>query len=153
MTTFDQPVVPVQGTIPRRAHPDDAGADLTAAETIWLPARQWRIIRTGTALTIPPGHFGLVAGRSGLGTKHGVTVINGIGVIDAGYRGEIMVGLMNHGDRPFSVNTGDRIAQVVVIPCLFPTFEAGELGSSGRGDAGFGSTGLAGGDGVSDVDL
>lgn len=133
------------GIHPTYAHEGDAGADLRALEKVWIDPGEFTTIRTGTTLAIPEGHFGLVAGRSGLGVKHGVSVVNGIGVIDSGYRGEILVGLINHGRNPFKVDAGDRIAQLIVVPFVTAMFEsAHRLPDSPRGEGGLGSTGRAG---------
>jgi dUTP pyrophosphatase len=99
-------------------------------------------VPTGIALAIPPGHAGLVAPRSGLAAKHGISVVNGPGLIDAGYRGEIKVVLVNLSAVRFSIERGDRIAQLVVIPVVDQEYHiVDELPDSGRGSGGFGSTG------------
>ncbi|WP_109523687.1 MULTISPECIES: dUTP diphosphatase [Nocardia] len=130
-----------------RAHPDDAGVDLPAAEhaTIW--PREWKLIGTGIALGLRQGFVGLIHPRSGLAAKSGVTVLNAPGTIDAGYRGEIRVCLINHGNQRFVINPGDRIAQLLIQRVLPVTFEQLvfdgkplEMKTS-RGNAGFGSTG------------
>ena len=140
MTTF---TVPAEGIHPEYAHTTDAGADLRSLETAWIAPGKFRTIRTGVKLAIPEGHFGLVAGRSGLGIRYGIALINGVGVIDAGYRGEIQVGLVNHGTHPFLVRAGDRIAQLILVPFATATFETAELDTTTRGTGGLGSTGLA----------
>ena len=130
-------------TLPARAHDGDAGLDLYACEavTVWAGGRA--SVRTGVALEIPPGHAGLVLPRSGLAARHGITLVNSPGLIDAGYRGEVRVLLLNtDGDTHFEVSPGDRIAQLLLVP--FATAEAvevKELAISERGDGGFGSTG------------
>src|SRR5660397_139020 len=111
--------IPVQllragATLPRLAHPDDAGADLYAAEEIVIPPGKRREVATGIALAIPEGYAGFVQARSGLAFKHGIMVVNAPGLIDAGYRGEIKVCLFNSGGEDFPVQVGDRIAQMVV---------------------------------------
>ena len=101
-----------------------------------------RRIPTGIAVAIPDGYAGLVTPRSGLAARHGIGVVNGPGLVDSGYRGEILVILVNHGTEPVSLVRGDRIAQLVVIPVAVQEyFEVDELPSSGRGSGGFGSTG------------
>lgn len=128
--------------IPTIAHPGDAGADLAAAEAVTIPPGGRALIGTGLRVAIPDGHAGLVLPRSGLATRLGVTVSNAPGLIDAGYRGELKVGLTNHGSEPFSVEVGDRIAQLVIIAVVEPQFEVVDLlPDSDRGAGGFGSTG------------
>ena len=100
------------------------------------------MVPTGLAVAIPEGHVGLVAPRSGLAARHGLGVVNAPGVIDAGYRGEVMVILVNHGTDPVTLERGDRIAQLIVVPFVTPVFEdVDELPESVRGEEGFGSTG------------
>jgi dUTP pyrophosphatase len=128
--------------LPRRAHPGDAGVDLVARTAIVLAPEEWAMVPTGIALAIPEGHVGLVAPRSGLAARHGIGVVNGPGVIDAGYRGEVNVLLINHGTEPFVIDRGERIAQLVVVPFVAPNLrEVNELPESTRGEGGFGSTG------------
>ena len=137
--------IPTQGALPEYARTGDAGADLCAAEEVWLTPAGFRVVSTTTRVEIPEGHFGLVAGRSGLGLKHGIALVNGIGVIDAGYRGEIAVGLINHGAQPFHVEKGDRIAQLIIVPFVTGHFESAVvLADSERGEGGLGSTGVRG---------
>lgn len=134
--------VPTQGQLPEYAHPSDAGADLRAAVDAWISPGSFHVIPTSTRVEVPNGHFGLVAGRSGLGLKHGIALVNGIGVIDAGYRGEIAVGLVNHGHLSFQVEKGDRIAQLILVPYVTGAFESADvLNTSDRGERGLGSTG------------
>ena len=100
---------------------------------------------TGFAIALPPGHEGQVRPRSGLAVEHGVTVLNAPGTIDADYRGEVKVPLINHGDRPFAVTRGMRIAQLVVAPVTaVGLVEVAELDATERGNGGFGSTGFSG---------
>jgi dUTP pyrophosphatase len=128
--------------IPGPAHPGDAGVDLSAREPAKLEAGDRATIPTGIAVAIPAGHAGLVVPRSGLAARHGISVVNGPGLIDSGYRGEIQVVLINLGEDPFTIERGDRIAQLVVIPVSEPEFTVvQELPESGRGSGGFGSTG------------
>ena len=139
--------IPVQllragATLPRRAHSDDAGADLYAAEEVVIPPGERREVATGIALAIPEGFAGFVQARSGLAFKHGIMVVNAPGLIDAGYRGEIRVCLFNSGGEDFPVQVGDRIAQLVVQAVATPEFvQSEELPDSVRGSGGFGSTG------------
>lgn len=128
--------------VPGAAHPGDAGVDLAAREPAKLGAGDRATIPTGIAVAIPHGYAALVVPRSGLAARHGITVVNGPGLIDSGYRGEIQVVLINLGTEPFIIERGDRIAQLVVIPVSEPEFTVvEELPESGRGSGGFGSTG------------
>jgi dUTP pyrophosphatase len=128
---------------PKRAHDGDAGVDLYAARDVVLQPGEWAMIPTGIAVAIPQGHAGLVAPRSGLAARFGVSVVNGPGVVDSGYRGEINVILINHGSGALSLGRGDRIAQLVVVPIAVPDLvEVEELPLSIRGEGGFGSTGV-----------
>jgi dUTP pyrophosphatase len=129
--------------LPSYAHPGDAGADLVAARDVELPPGGWQPVPTGVAVALPPGYVGLVHPRSGLAARLGVTVLNAPGTIDAGYRGEIMVILVNH-DRanPVKISRGDRIAQLVVQRVERADFHViDELPDSSRGTGGHGSTG------------
>ncbi|HLV57672.1 MAG TPA: dUTP diphosphatase [Natronosporangium sp.] len=129
--------------VPAYAHPGDAGADLVAAEDVELPPGGRAMVRTGIAIALPPGYVGLVHPRSGLAARLGVTVLNAPGTIDAGYRGEILVNLINH-DRTATVRIarGDRIAQLVIQRVERARFEVvEELADSARGTGGHGSTG------------
>jgi dUTP pyrophosphatase len=126
------------------AHPGDAGHDLRSAEDLVLAPGGRALVGTGTALALPEGTVGLVCPRSGLASRHGVTVLNAPGVVDAGYRGEIRVALLNTDPaEPFPVRAGDRIAQLVVVRIPRVEWTAVEsLPGSARGDAGFGSSGV-----------
>ena len=131
--------------VPEYAHPGDAGADLVATETVELGPGERATVGTGTAIALPVGYVAFVVPRSGLAAKHGVTIVNTPGTVDAGYRGEIRVILLNT-DRsaPYTVTAGDRIAQLIVMPVKRARFVPVErLPGSHRGDAGFGSTGYA----------
>jgi dUTP pyrophosphatase len=132
-----------RAVVPARVHPGDAGLDLVAVEACDLPPGGRAAVPTGLAVAIPPGFAGLVVPRSGLSRRHGVTVANAPGLIDAGYRGELIVLLVNLGAEPHRVEPGDRVAQLVVTPvALAAPVEVGELPpSDGRGQGGFGSTG------------
>ena len=128
---------------PERAHDDDAGFDLRAAEPATLAPGDRASVGTGLALEIPGGCAGLVLPRSGLAARHGIALVNAPGLIDPGYRGEVRVLLLNT-DRaePFEVAVGDRIAQLVLVRFGAPRLEEAEsLAKSGRGEGGFGSTG------------
>jgi dUTP diphosphatase len=128
---------------PARAHDGDAGYDLHAAEAASIGPGGRASVGTGIALEIPEGHAGLVVPRSGLAARHGIALVNAPGLIDAGYRGELRVLLLNSDrERAFEVSPGDRIAQLVVVRVEGPALEeVGDLGKSARGVAGFGSTG------------
>ncbi len=131
--------------LPQVAHPFDAGADLTASERVEIEPGERELVATGLSMAIPEGYAGFVLPRSGLAIQDGVTVINAPGLIDSGYRGELKVGLVNHGDRAFSIEPGDRIAQLVIMAVEQPEFiEIDRLEASSRGEEGFGSTGVSG---------
>jgi len=100
------------------------------------------VVPTGIAVAVPDGYAGLVVPRSGLAARHGIGVVNGPGLIDAGYRGEVKVILVNHGSEPLEIKRGERIAQLVIMPVFVGDFvEFDELPGTKRGDGGFGSTG------------
>ena len=129
--------------LPSYAHPGDAGADLMAAQEVELAPGERALVPTGVAIALPPGYVGLVHPRSGLAARLGVTVLNAPGTVDAGYRGEIMVILVNH-DRhhPVRIARGDRIAQLVIQRVEEAEFDVvQELPDSRRGTGGHGSTG------------
>lgn len=130
--------------VPTYGSREAAGADLYAcleeAVTI-LPGRTEKI-PTGIALEVPRGCAGLVFARSSMGTKRGLAPANKVGVIDSDYRGEVLVMLHNHGDQPQTVEPGERVAQLLIVPVYTPGFlEVAELGDTDRGTGGFGSTG------------
>ena len=130
-------------TLPTRAHDQDAGLDLYAAEQARLEPGGRASVGTGVAVAIPPHHAGLVLPRSGLAARHGIALVNAPGLIDAGYRGEIRVLLLNTDtEEPFEVGLGDRIAQLLVTPFVDakPILTA-DLEASARGGGGFGSSG------------
>jgi dUTP pyrophosphatase len=129
--------------MPAYAHPGDAGADLVAAEDVELPPGARSLVRTGVALALPEGFVGLVHPRSGLAVRLGVTVLNAPGTVDAGYRGEILVNLINHDPATtVKISRGDRIAQLVVQRVERAAFVAvDELSDTARGTGGHGSTG------------
>ena len=131
--------------LPTHATMDSAGMDLRAAleDFISLPPGGRALIPTGIALALPSGYEGQVRPRSSLALKHGVTVLNSPGTLDADYRGELKVLLMNHGDQPFIVRRGERVAQLVLAPTITVSLqEASDLPESDRGKGGFGSTGI-----------
>lgn len=126
---------------PRRATPGAAGFDLSAAEDAVLPVNGRRHIPTGIRVQIPEGHVGILASRSGWGLKYGITLANSIGIIDADYRGELGVVLINHGNQPIAINRYDRIAQLVITPIATPDLQrVNNLDTTQRGHGGFGST-------------
>ena len=129
--------------LPGRAHPGDAGTDLFAAQDVELAPGQRALVPTGVAIALPDGYAAFVHPRSGLAAKHGVTIVNAPGTVDAGYRGEIRVTLLNtDAEHPVRLQRGDRIAQLVVQRVAYPVFyEVETLPGSARGDGGFGSTG------------
>jgi dUTP pyrophosphatase len=137
--------------LPAYAHPGDAGTDLCAAEEVVLPPGGRAVVGTGLAVAVPEGYAGFVHPRSGLAARHGIAVVNAPGTIDAGYRGEVRVILINTDPaEPFAVRRGDRIAQLVVQPVVHASFvqveELPPLASDrsingSRGSGGFGSTG------------
>ncbi len=129
--------------LPAFAHPGDAGADLFAAEDVDLAPGERALVPTGVAIALPAGYAAFVHPRSGLAARHGVTIVNAPGTVDAGYRGEIKVTLLNTDrSQPVSFRRGDRIAQLVVQRVERVQFhEVGSLPGSARGDGGFGSTG------------
>ncbi len=132
-----------EATVPTRAHAGDAGLDLYACEAAHLgPGERWSV-GTGVAVEIPDGYAGLVLPRSGIARDHGIALVNGPGLIDAGYRGEIRVLLLNTDPAEiFRVEPGERIAQLVVVPVGLPEpAEVESLSDSSRGDGGFGSSG------------
>lgn len=128
---------------PERAHEDDAGFDLRAAEPAEIEAGGRASVGTGVAIELPGGHAGLVLPRSGLAARHGIALVNAPGLIDPGYRGELRVLLLNTDRREtFRVTPGDRIAQLLVIRHEAPELvEAESLEETARGVGGFGSTG------------
>ncbi|MEY4348712.1 MAG: dUTP diphosphatase [Actinomycetota bacterium] len=128
--------------VPVYAKPGDAGADLRSVEKLTLKAGSRALVRTGVSIALPYGYVALVHPRSGLAAKHGVTVLNTPGTVDAGYRGEIMVTLYNTDVNDFEIEVGDRIAQLIIQEVARAKFVAVErLPESARGDQGFGSTG------------
>lgn len=130
--------------LPTRAQSGDAGLDLTACETVTIGSGERADIGIGIAVAIPDDHAGLVVPRSGLALRHGLSIVNTPGVIDAGYRGEVRVILLNTDrEHPFTVEPGMRIAQLLVVP-VRPShvIEVSELTETARGESGFGSSGV-----------
>lgn len=132
-----------EASLPTRAYDGDAGLDLYAVETVTLDAGERASVGTGIAVEIPAGQAGLVLPRSGLAARHGIALVNAPGLIDAGYRGEVRVLLLNTDRRdPFTVASGERIAQLVLVRIETPEVaEVPELALSERGPGGFGSSG------------
>ena len=128
--------------VPQKSHDEDAGFDLFAVEEFVLHPQEYACIPTGLCMELPSGTEAQIRPRSGLAAKHGVTVLNTPGTIDAGYRGEIQVIMINHGKENLSIHPGMRIAQMVITPIYNVTFtEALSLEESARGDGGLGSSG------------
>jgi dUTP pyrophosphatase len=128
---------------PKYAHHDDAGADLCSTDAVTLAPGQRATVGTGVAIALPEGHAAFVVPRSGLAARHGITIVNAPGTVDAGYRGEIRVTLLNtDASEHYSIAAGDRIAQLIVMPVTQARFiRVDGLPESARGAKGFGSTG------------
>jgi dUTP pyrophosphatase len=131
--------------VPVYSHPGDAGADLTSTEAVSLAPGERRTVGTGVKIALPDGYAAFVVPRSGLAAKHGITIVNSPGTVDAGYRGEIKVTLLNTDSSvAYDIAVGDRIAQVIIMPVTRAEFIPVEtLPGSDRGEGGFGSTGYA----------
>lgn len=129
--------------VPAYAHPGDAGADLRSAADVVLGAGERATVPTGVSIALPDGYVAFVVPRSGLAARHGITIVNSPGTVDAGYRGEIRVTMLNTDPaEPFAIAAGDRIAQLIVMPVSRARFVPVEtLPGSHRGESGFGSTG------------
>ena len=132
-------------SVPSYSHPGDAGADLSSSEALTLAPGQRATVGTGVSIALPAGFGAFIVPRSGLAAKHGITVVNSPGTVDAGYRGEIKVTLLNtDSSDSFEIAIGDRIAQMIVMPVTQARFIPVEkLPVSERGESGFGSTGLS----------
>lgn len=129
--------------IPMFAHASDAGMDLYATEVVDLAPGEFRVVKTGLQMSLPFGYEAQVRPRSGLAAKKGVTVLNTPGTIDADYRGEVGVILINHGKEVFHIEKGDRIAQMVISKLTkFQIKQVRSLEKTARGEGGFGSTGV-----------
>jgi dUTP pyrophosphatase len=137
-------VLIASGRVPEYSHPGDAGADLSAAEDVTLAPGARATVGTGVSIALPDGYVGFVVPRSGLAARHGITIVNSPGTVDAGYRGEIRVTLLNTDpESDFDISVGDRIAQLIVMPVSRARFvPVQSLPGSHRGAGGFGSTGL-----------
>ena len=131
--------------VPAYAHPGDAGADLVSTEALRLEPGQRALVGTGVRIALPDGYVAFVVPRSGLATRHGITIVNSPGTVDAGYRGELKVTLLNtDASEAYDIGLGDRIAQLIVMPVSRATFiPVQHLPDSVRGEGGFGSTGYA----------
>lgn len=132
--------------LPQRQTEHSAGLDLLAAEEAVIEPGARASVGTGVAIALPMGFEAQIRPRSGLAARHGVTLVNSPGTVDADYRGEVRILLVNLGGEPFRVQRGDRIAQMVIAPVIVPDWEeVSTLPASGRGEGGFGSTGGIGG--------
>jgi len=139
--SVDVPIIASQ--VPEYAHPGDAGADLVSTEALRLEPGERALVGTGVRIALPDGYAAFVVPRSGLAAKHGITIVNAPGTVDAGYRGEIKVALLNTDSRAaYDIAVGDRIAQLIVMPVPRARFVPVDvLPESPRGEGGFGSTG------------
>lgn len=150
--SIDLPII--ASVLPHYAHPGDAGADLIATEAVRLEPGGRALVPTGVRIALPEGYAAFVVPRSGLAARHGISIVNSPGTVDAGYRGEIKVSLINTDMRSaYDVAVGDRIAQLIIMPVVRAVFvPVEELPESVRGEGGFGSTGYqAGADRRADV--
>ena len=124
----------------QKAHSTDGGYDIISSRVIVIPARDRVLVPTDLRVAIPAGYVGLLKSRSGLATKHGIE--HGAGVIDCGYTGEILVLMQNHSEVDYTIDSGDKIAQMLIVPiCQYKVELVGSLDDSERGEAGFNSTG------------
>jgi len=139
--SVDVPILAAR--IPAYAHPGDAGADLCAAEAVTLAPGERSTVGTGTSVAVPDGFAAFVVPRSGLAARPGITIVNSPGTVDAGYRGEIRVTILNtDASTSYSIAVGDRIAQLIIMPVVRARFvPVDRLPESQRGEGGFGSTG------------
>ena len=141
MNTLPARLTHPHAELPTRAHPTDAGLDLAASETTHIAPRVVTLVPTGIAVAIPEGHVGILAARSSLAAKKAMTLANGVGIIDAAYRGEIKVPIIPLDGCHNLVQAGQKIAQLIILPIALPTVEVvSELPDSERGNGGFGST-------------
>ena len=147
MGAVDRPELPVvrlhdDAVLPSYAHPGDAGLDLTSVAAVTLAPGERAAVPTGLAIAVPAGWVGLVHPRSGLARRHGVTVANAPGTVDAGYRGEVLVLLVNLGDEAVTLAAGERVAQLLLQRVgTAEVREVETLDDTTRGEGGFGSTG------------
>jgi dUTP pyrophosphatase len=140
--TLDIALLHPDAIAPARTRRGDAGYDLRATERVSIPQDGRRLVGTGIAIALPEGVAGLVTPRSGLAIEHGLTLLNAPGLIDPGYRGEIKVILYNTGERRYTVEIGDRVAQLLLVPYWAPELQTVDaLGATDRGADGFGSSG------------
>ena len=140
--TLEIALVHPDAIAPARTRRGDAGYDLRATERVSIPQDGRRLVGTGVAIALPDGVAGLVTPRSGLAIEHGLTLLNAPGLIDPNYRGELRVVMHNSGDHRYTVEIGDRIAQLLLVPYWAPELEVvDELSATERGAAGFGSSG------------
>ena len=137
-------VVSAAGHLPSYARPGDAGADLRCTTDVELAPGERKLVGTGVSVALPTGTVGLVTPRSGLAARQGLGIVNAPGIIDSGYRGEILVCLINHDTTQWiALSAGDRVAQLVVLPYVTAQFQAvGALDETERGSGGYGSTGV-----------
>lgn len=142
---MDVPIIADQ--VPVYARPGDAGADLVSAEDLVLRPGERALVGTGVRIALPEGYAAFVVPRSGLAARHGITIVNAPGTVDAGYRGEIKVALLNtDATEEYRIARGDRIAQLIVLPVPQARFvPVDDLPDSDRGEGGFGSTGYTNG--------
>lgn len=147
MVTDSVDVPIIAAVVPGYAHPGDAGADLVAAEAVHLEPGERALVATGVSIALPDGYAAFVVPRSGLAAKHGISIVNSPGTVDAGYRGEIKVSLINTDIKSaYDVAVGDRIAQLIIMPVTRAAFiPVDVLPDSVRGAGGFGSTGYQAG--------
>lgn len=143
MTELEVKLLSASARLPTRAHLGDAGLDLYAAEAARLGPGDRAVVACGIAISVPEGHAGLVLPRSGNAARHGIALVNAPGLIDSGYRGEVKVLLLNTDrELPFIVESGERIAQLLIVPfAQTEPAEVVELSESERGEGGFGSSG------------
>jgi dUTP pyrophosphatase len=144
VATLDVHLLHAGARAPERTRPGDAGLDLRCLEPFSLAPGERQVVGTGIAIALPDGVAGLVVPRSGLAANHGISVVNGPGLIDPNYRGELRVVLVNLGSEPFAAEAGDRIAQLLLVPFAAPPIQVVDgLREAGddRGAAGFGSSG------------
>lgn len=129
------------GRVPSQKHASDIGYDISASDDVTLKSNEVTLVSTGIAINLPQQCAGFVLPRSGLSTKHKITLINSPGLIDPGYTGELLVPLMNHGDKDYDINAGDRIAQLVLVNTHGVDFKVVDsLPETDRSSGGFGST-------------
>lgn len=140
--THQPTTIPTLGVTPTKAHPDDAGFDLYASHSITIPSMGNTLVDTGVAIALPPGMVADIRSRSGLAYKNQVFVLNAPGTIDPGYTGPIKANLMNLGRKPYTIQKGERVAQLVFIQTAPVHLQpVDELPTTARGQAGHGSTG------------